>query len=416
MFLFSALYHTGVLVVQSIFLALGQIWSNKARSILTTIGIIIGVASVAVVIAALSGMKAKVLKEFEQVGTNTIWCGPHWPDTGPLKDASWMRIRFAPENFEGLLEKCPSIERFTPQMWRREKVSYSNTQLEDVTIKGGNPNLVIIENRELLHGRAISLIDESQKRNVCLINETLRKDLKLPEDCELEVIDIGGKSFSIVGVMKDKASVFDGGVSKEAYLPFSTAWKIWSPWIDLVLQCKNPQLSQEAQAELRFFLRNAKKVRPGDPDPFRINAVEDALKQFNKIAVMVTLIASCVVGISLLVGGVGIMNIMLVSVSERTREIGLRKAVGARPAAIMFQFLIEAVVLCLVGGMVGIGLGQLLTMAISRIPNAQMEEAFIPMWAIMLSFGFSAFIGVFFGLLPAVKAARLDPIIALRHE
>ncbi|MBN2843309.1 MAG: ABC transporter permease [Sedimentisphaerales bacterium] len=416
MFLFSGLYHTGVLVVQSILLALSQIWSNKARSVLTTIGIIIGVASVAVVIAALSGMKAKVLKEFEQVGTNTIWCGPHWPDTGPLKDASWMRIRFSPETFEGLLDKCPSIERFTPQMWRREKVSYSNTQLDDVTIKGGNPNLVIIENRELLHGRAISVIDESQKRNVCLINETLQKDLKLPDNCELEVIDIGGKSFSIVGVMKDKASVFDGGVSKEVYLPFSTAWKIWSPWIDLVLQCKRPQLSQEAQAELRFFMRNAKKVRPGDPDPFRINAVEDALKQFNKIAVMVTLIASCVVGISLLVGGVGIMNIMLVSVSERTREIGLRKAVGARPAAIMFQFLIEAVVLCLVGGMVGIGLGQLLTMAISRIPNAQMEEAFIPMWAIMLSFGFSAFIGVFFGLLPAVKAARLDPIVALRHE
>ena len=409
-------YRTIVLMLQGILLALGQIWSNKVRSILTTIGIIIGVASVAAVIAALSGMKAKVLQEFQEAGTNTIWCWAEWPDTGPLKDASWTRIRFYPSDLDGLLEKCPSIERFSPQMWRRETVNYSSEQVEDTQIRGGNSNLMIIENRQIVQGRSLSVIDESQKRNVCLVNETLRKELKLPHECTMEVIDIGGNPFVIVGVVKDKTSAFDNGTRKEIFVPFSTAWTIWDPWINLIAQSKSPELSQEAMAELKFFLRCAKKVRPGDPDPFGIRALEDELARFNKVAVMVTLIASCVVGISLVVGGVGIMNIMLVSVSERTREIGLRKAVGARPVEIMFQFMIEAVVLCLVGGLLGVGLGQLLTIGISKIPNSQLDQAYIPAWAIMLSFGFSAFIGMFFGLLPAIKAARLDPIVALRHE
>jgi putative ABC transport system permease protein len=131
---------------------------------------------------------------------------------------------------------------------------------------------------------------------------------------------------------------------------------------------------------------------------------------------MVTLVAGGIVGVSLLVGGVGIMNIMLVSVSERTREIGLRKAVGAKRSAILTQFLIEAIVLCFVGGFVGVGLGQLLTMAIGNIPNAELDMAYIPLWAVALSFAFAGSVGIFFGMFPAIKAARLDPIEALRHE
>ncbi|MCC7407051.1 MAG: FtsX-like permease family protein, partial [Phycisphaeraceae bacterium] len=139
-------------------------------------------------------------------------------------------------------------------------------------------------------------------------------------------------------------------------------------------------------------------------------------QQFNTIAATVTAIAGGVVGISLLVGGVGIMNIMLVSVSERTREIGLRKSVGARPAAILLQFLVEAITLCLVGGLVGLVIGQLITWGMGKIPGAQLDRAYIPGWAVVMAFGFSAAVGVFFGLFPAVKAARLDPIEALRHE
>src|SRR5690606_2536659 len=149
---------------------------------------------------------------------------------------------------------------------------------------------------------------------------------------------------------------------------------------------------------------------------FRVEIIERFLQQFNQIAGVVTMVAAAVVGISLVVGGVGIMNIMLVSVSERTREIGLRKAVGARPAVVLVQFLIEAVVLCLVGGLMGLLIGQGLTMAIRQSPGAALDKAAIPVWAIILSFGFSAAVGVIFGMFPAVKAARLDPIVALRHE
>ena len=184
----------------------------------------------------------------------------------------------------------------------------------------------------------------------------------------------------------------------------------------VIAASRSPDVSDEARAELRFYLRNTRKLKPGDPDTFRLEVIEKYIQEFKKFALFVTAIAGGIVGISLLVGGVGIMNIMLVSVSERTREIGLRKAVGARPSAILFQFLVEAVMLCLFGGLIGLGGGQLLTKAIASIPNANLDQAYIPLWAIGVSFGFSALVGVFFGMFPAVKAARLDPIEALRHE
>jgi putative ABC transport system permease protein len=179
---------------------------------------------------------------------------------------------------------------------------------------------------------------------------------------------------------------------------------------------KSAEVVEDAQAEIKFFLRRTRNIRPTEPDTFRVDSLKSALETFNKIALMVTMVAGGIVGISLLVGGVGIMNIMLVSVSERTREIGLRKAVGAKKSAILTQFLIEAIVLCFFGGLVGIGFGQLLTMAIASIPKIELDMAYIPLWAIALSFAFSGSVGIFFGMFPAIKAARLDPIEALRHE
>ena len=179
---------------------------------------------------------------------------------------------------------------------------------------------------------------------------------------------------------------------------------------------KSPEVSEEASAEIRFFLRQKRNLKPGEPDTFEVFTVESQIRIVNEMATRITLVAAGIVGISLLVGGVGIMNIMLVSVSERTREIGLRKAVGAKASSIMTQFLIEAVVLCCVGGLFGVAAGQGLTMIIARIPKVSLDQAYIPYWAILMSFGFSAAVGVFFGMFPAVKAARLDPIEALRHE
>jgi putative ABC transport system permease protein len=183
-----------------------------------------------------------------------------------------------------------------------------------------------------------------------------------------------------------------------------------------VALAKSPEEAQDASAEITRVLRKVRGLASGDSDTFRVQAIDQFIDQFKSIASGITAVAGGIVGISLLVGGIGIMNIMLVSVSERTREIGLRKAVGATPSAILLQFLLEAVTLCLVGGLVGVLIGQTFALAVSSIPGAKMENASVPAWAVALAFVFSAGVGVVFGMFPAIKASRLDPIEALRHE
>lgn len=408
------------LFYQSVYLALGQIWTNKTRSLLTTIGIVIGVASVTAVIAALTGLKAKILTQVETFGTNTIFISPRRPDTGPLRHASWWSIRFMPEHFEGMLEHCPSVERFSRiadggQLAAR----YGENSAENVYIRGIEPAYHEIESRPVVLGRTFSVIDDMQVRMVCLIDPKLQNELRLDRDCIGQTIRIGHHVFVIVGVIERRPEVNFGQGDREYYevfIPFRTVYKLREPWIWVFAASKSAEVSEDASAEIRFFLRRTRGVRPTEPDTFRVESLQSALETFNKIALMVTIVASGIVGISLLVGGVGIMNIMLVSVSERTREIGLRKAVGAKKSAILTQFLIEAIVLCFFGGLVGIGFGQLLTMAIANIPKVELDMAYIPLEAIALSFAFSGSVGIFFGMFPAIKAAKLDPIEALRHE
>lgn len=407
------------LFYQSVYLALGQIWANKMRSILTTLGIVIGVASVTAVIAALSGLKAQILGQFETIGTNTIFVAPRRPKTGPMRHASWWTIRFLPKHFDGMLEHCPSVGLLCRiAAVGRHTAKFGENSVENVNITGIEPAYHKIENRPVILGRKFSVIDNMQKRQVCLIDPKLQIELRLDRDCIGQRIRLGHRTFIIAGVIERRPELNlgqDAEDSYEVFIPFRTTFKLGEPGIWAFAASKSTELIEEAQAEMKFFLRRTRGIRPNEPDTFRIESVSSFLETFNKIALMVTLVASGVVGISLLVGGVGIMNIMLVSVSERTREIGLRKAVGAKNSAILMQFLIEAVVLCFFGGLVGLGLGQCLTFAISSI-NPILEKTYIPGWAIALSFGFAGSIGIFFGLFPAVKASRLDPIEALRHE
>ncbi len=409
------------LFYQSVYLALGQIWANKTRSILTTIGIVIGVASVTAVIAALTGLKAKILTQVETLGSNTIFISPRRPDTGPMQHANFWSIRFLPEHFDGLLEHCPSVERFGRQTWIGGKtVSHRERSVENVTVRGIEPDCHKIESRPVTEGRPLSVIDEIQTRQVCLIDPKLRNELHLDRDCIGQTILIGHNTFYVVGVVEPRPeSVFGGGDQdrSEVFVPFKTSFKLQRYlYIGVLAESKSAEVSDDALAELKFFLRRTRNIKPGEPDTFEVMSLQNILDIFNKIAIIVTMVAGGIVGISLLVGGVGIMNIMLVSVSERTREIGLRKAVGAKRSAILTQFLIESVVLCFFGGLVGIGFGQLLTMGIANIPKVEMDMAHIPLWAIGLAFGFCGSVGIFFGMFPAIKAARLDPIEALRHE
>lgn len=408
------------LVIQSIQLATSQIWANKVRSVLTTLGIIIGVASVTAVIAALSGLKAKIMSDLETFGTNKIFVWPMWPDSGPLKNASWRLIKFSPEQFDGMLDHCPSVKGFTRVSGFNDSVRCAEKSIESARITAVDADWINIESRELLLGRPFSLVDETQGRRVCLIDPQTRDKLNLDKDCIGGFITIGNNTYRIVGVIQERPSMAFGGGGRgenyEVFVPFITHYRADEPWFQVLAASKSPALSDDAKAEITFFLRKTRRIKPGDPDTFRVQTVESEVQTFKKVMGTITAVAGGIVGISLIVGGVGIMNIMLVSVSERTREIGLRKAVGAKSSTILTQFLIEAVVLCCVGGLFGLGLGHLITLLIAKIPNANLDQAHIPAWAVMMSFGFSAAVGIFFGLFPAIKAAGLDPIEALRHE
>jgi putative ABC transport system permease protein len=264
------------------------------------------------------------------------------------------------------------------------------------------------------------VLDNAQVRPVCLINTTVRDKLDMDRDPVGQYLDVDGNRLLVVGLLEPPAATIGNSAdAREVIIPFTYAVskERW-PWYEVMAASKSPQLSDDAKAEIEFYMRQKRRIKPGKEDTFEVQTAQRVVEQFNKVASMVTMIATGIVGISLLVGGVGIMNIMLVSVSERTREIGLRKAVGARPSAILLQFLVEAVVLCLIGGAIGLALGQALTTTVaSFLPQeAKVERMVIPPMAILLAFGFSAGVGLIFGMFPAIKASRLDPIEALRHE
>jgi putative ABC transport system permease protein len=417
-----------MLIYQSIALALAQIWANKIRGILTTLGILIGVAAVSAVITLISGMKQRVLDQFESFGTNKIFVEPHFPHGGGSK-VSWRQIIFRLNDFDDMLEHCPSVSRFThiTEMWPDELTFGSKSEESNVNIMGVDPEWHVIEHRYVTSGRPLTTLDNDQLRPVCLINTVVRDKLQMDRDPIGQYLEVSGNRMLVVGLLEPPTAMMGNSAEmREVIVPFNYAVskQRWS-WYSVMATSRTPALSEDAKVEIEFFMRLRRHVKPGTDDTFHVQTAQRELDEFNKVATVVTMIATGIVGISLLVGGVGIMNIMLVSVSERTREIGLRKAVGARPGAILLQFLVEAVMLCLIGGAIGVGLGQAIsTFVASFLPKDTpiMGDASIPVHfivpasAIMLSLGFSAGVGLIFGMFPAIKAARLDPIEALRHE
>lgn len=411
---------------QTVGSALGQIWANKVRALLTTLGIIIGVASVIAVIGGLTGMKGFVLNEFERFGARKMWLWGEIPENleNTLNYAD-VRVNITEANL--ILEHAPSIETLTPMTMLSGRVSSEAVTKGGVDVRGVWPAWHDIEDRQVIKGRPLSDIDNDNQLQVCVINEAGIEELRLDTDPVGTFILINGRRFQIVGVVetKEQSGAFGGGEPEsEIIIPFSTH-KMMNPYTGtwFMLWLEEPTdarplniISQDAQAEARFVMRKHRGLGPEDEDTFGMFVLENEISTFNQVAGAITAGASVVVSISLLVGGIGIMNIMLVSVSERTREIGLRKAVGARPSIVLMQFLVEAVVLCLVGGLVGIAIGQGLVQGARNIPNFPLEHAEVPAWAIALALVFSASVGLVFGMLPALKAARLNPIDALRHE
>ncbi len=405
--------------LQAISLALGQIWANKTRSVLTMLGIIIGVASVTAVIAALVGLRTKVLTEFEAFGANRLFIFPSRPPNTPRNMLPWTEIRLKPEELMAIRDQAPSIRAITPVTDLGLSVRSDRVAIEGVSVSGIWSDWHPIERRGILIGRPFTPIDEEHARQVCLVNDLAIRELQLDADPTGQYLLIGDRRFLIVGVVETvQTTILPSANVSEVLIPFAVAMKLQPPefFFRISALIHSPELADEAKAEVRALLRRLRGLEGEAPDTFRVEAIDQFIAQFKALAAGITAIAGGIVGISLLVGGIGIMNIMLVSVSERTREIGLRKAVGATPAAILTQFLLEAVTLCLVGGLIGVAFGQGFATGLSRIPNAQLEEAHVPLWAVIMAFGFSAAVGVLFGMFPAIKAARLDPIDALRHE
>ncbi len=406
--------------LQTVLLALSQLRANKGRSFLTALGVIIGVASVTAVVAALTGMKEFVLGEFESVGAKYVYIDGTVPPEMENK-VSWLDVQLQLDEIDELAEYASSIEHISPQWRLTVDVAVNAERLQNVRALGIRPEWHDVETRSVILGRPFNANDDQDRLNVCLINDKAIEELNLDKDPIGESIFIAGRHFQIVGVVETKAvsAMFGGGTPQtEVFVPFGTAMKL-NPrgWINMAGgMMRDTSDAENTKAEIRYILRKSRGLKPDEPDTFVVEVLQTYIDQFNSIAGGITAIAGGVVSISLLVGGVGIMNIMLVSVSERTREIGLRKAVGARPGIVLLQFLVEAVTLCVAGGFIGLVVGQLLTLAVQSIPGAALDGAVIPGWAIAVAFIFSAGTGVLFGMFPAIKAARLDPIEALRHE
>lgn len=411
-----------ILFVQTVLLAIDQIWANKMRSFLTSLGIIIGVASVTAVVAALDGLKTRVLDEFETFGAAKLFIIHDRPAGAPRNLYPFERIRLKPEEVHLLQEHCPSIRQVTPQtsLGATVRTAQLNSDAVNISVHGIWPSWHEIENRSVVAGRPFTTIDEENARKVCLVNEGAIRELRLNADPTGQFLLINDNRFLIIGVVETlQPTIFtQDNAETEVFIPFSTAARMQPQhfFFYVLGQAMSPQASEEAQAEAEFVLRRHRGLAPDEPNTFVVRTIDQFVQQFKALAAGITAIAGGIVAISLLVGGIGIMNIMLVSVSERTREIGLRKAIGARPAAILMQFLVEAIMLCFAGGVVGLLIAQVMVMGLARIPNAGLEAAAIPMWAIILAFAFSAAVGIVFGMFPAIKAARLDPIDALRHE
>ncbi len=409
------------LLIQTVGLAIAQIWANKFRAMLTTLGIIIAVCSIVSITAVGEGFKTFILDQFATFGANKVWIFPDRPDGAFREKYSWRQIRITDQQVDGLLESVPSLARISPIMEMNARVQVGDEVRDFVSVQGIWPDWHEIEQRFVTVGRTFNSTDEQDALQVCLINDKGVQELRLPNDPTGITMLLEGRRFKIVGVIETRSvkSLFgnERDTQVELFVPYATGKLMRpEPRMYVVGQTKAPDLFEDVKEETTAYMRRMRKLEPDEPNTFGVEAIDQVISTFKKIARGITLFLAGVVGVSLLVGGIGIMNIMLVSVSERTHEIGLRKAMGAQPKVILMQFLVEAVTLCLVGCAIGLAVGGGMVLLFQMIPDSPVTKAAIPTWAMILSVGFSAATGIIFGMGPAIKASRLDPIVALRHD
>jgi putative ABC transport system permease protein len=396
-------------------IALTALWANKLRAVLTMLGVIIGVSSVIVMVAIVQGARQKVIAQVESNGSNQIFCFYN-PKPGSIQRGGFSGIRMG--DILAVQKECNLIGPVSPTASTRVEVS-AGTNRKQVSLIGVLAAYTAVNNIAVAQGRFITASDDATWSKACVIGQKVREELFGTADPigKRLVCSAGGSevALTVAGVLAQKDRAFDTDFDNSVFTSLRSVQKRFSGSDNLNgFNTKSLDVTQTEAAADEVW-RVLRRRHPLNIDDFVIDTQEGLLKQLDTFIAIFQLVLGGVGGLSLLTGGIGIMNIMLVSVTERTREIGLRKAVGARRRDILAQFVVEAVVVSGIGGLIGVASACGIAALVNALPG-DVLQALVPLWSIGLGFGFAVAVGVFFGIYPAFRAARLDPIAALRHE
>jgi len=396
--------------------AIRAILSNKLRSILTLIGMIIGVATVIAVVSVIAGMNNYVANKINSMGSTTFMVDRYGLITSEeeFREAQ-KRKKLTIDDMYAVERYCELCDNVGGTSYTRRTVKYESDFLEDITIVGTTSNYVEVSDIDIDIGRSFLETDNDRRSAVCLIGPDLVDYLFPGLEPVDKMIKIGSFYFRVVGVGNRRGSFLGENQDNWVAVPIKTFQKFFGRHRDIEMHIKAPSVArmEETQDQVRVILRNRRGDRYKDPDSFGIYTADSIMELYDNLTGTAWIVLVGVSSISLVVGGIVIMNIMLVSVTERTREIGIRKAIGAKRRDILWQFLIESVTLSLIGGAIGVMLGSALALlvgAYSPLP------AVIEAWSVIAGLGIASSVGLFFGIFPAMRAARLDPVECLHYE